>query len=281
MTRVWSVFVLVATLAAATALPTIHLVAQATHLNPMIAKLATGGAAISGQDWQFIDLEHNPFDVTKLDQTIDEIMKQKGPDGRIALKMAPIVRIPMDGDEPFKWMVKQVLEVGAMGVVFPRVETKAQAELAVRTHRFKPQLGAKYPNPPGLRHVTPAKAARRWGFSVDDYIDKYADVWPLNPEGELFNMIMIESQEGVKNINDILTVPGIGAIFIGPNDLSMSVGVGRFNPKHPEQTEKAIQAVLAACNAHKVICGMQVDGGQKGVEERVRQGWRVILGGGN
>lgn len=251
------------------------------RLNPMITALANGGAAISGRDWQFIDLEHNPLDLTKLDQTINDLMKTRRPDGTVDLKMAPLVRIPMDGDESFKWAVKQILEIGAMGVVFPRVETKDQAELAVRTHRFKPQKGAKYPNPPGLRHVTPSKAARRWGVSIDDYIDHYADVWPLNPHGELFNMIMIESAEGLNNINEILDVPGIGAIFVGPNDFSMSLGNGRWAPKHPEDTEKGFQKILVACKAKKVICGMQVDGGQAAVDERIKQGWRVILGGGN
>ena len=251
--------------------------AQIRHLNPLIAKLASGGAAVSGQDWQFIDLEHNPLDLTKLDGQIEEIMAAKSADGRIALKMAPIVRIPQDGDENFKWVVKQVLEIGAMGVVFPRVETKAQAELAVRTHRFKPLAGARYPNPAGLRHVTPNKAARRWGLSIDDYIYKYADVWPLNPDGELFAMIMIESQEGVKNLEEILSVPGIGAIFIGPNDLSMSYGIGRRN-RNPEAAEKPIQTILAACKAHQVICGLATEGGgPQAVQERIKQGFRVIL----
>ncbi|MDO8795852.1 MAG: aldolase/citrate lyase family protein [Vicinamibacterales bacterium] len=253
---------------------------QRQRLNPMITALANGGVALSGRDWQFIDLEHNPLDLTKLDQTIAELTKNRRPDGTVDLKLAPLVRIPMDGDEGFKWAVKQILEIGVMGVVFPRVETKAQAELAVRTHRFKPQKGGRFPNPPGLRHVTPSKAARRWGLTIDDYIDKYADVWPLNPDGELFTMIMIESAEGMNNINEILDVPGIGAIFVGPNDFSMSLGNGRWAPKHPEDTERGFQRILLACKAKKVICGMQVDGGPPAIEERIKQGWRVILGGG-
>lgn len=281
MRRMWVACGLAVAFLAAGVLPQALVAQQRQRLNPMITALANGGAAISGRDWQFIDLEHNPLDLTKFDQTIDGLMKTRRPDGTVDLKLAPIVRIPMDGDEPFKWAVKQILEIGAMGVVFPRVETKAQAELAVRTHRFKPQKGAKLPNPPGLRHVTPTKAARRWGLSIDDYIDRYADVWPLNPDGELFNMIMIESAEGLANINEILSVPGIGAIFIGPNDFSMSLGNGRWAPRHPEATEKGFQTILAACKAKNVICGMQVDGGQAAIDERIKQGWRVILGGGN
>jgi 4-hydroxy-2-oxoheptanedioate aldolase len=256
------------------------LVAQRQRLNPMIAKLDHGEAAVSGQDWRFIDLEHNPLDISKLEVTLNQMGQMRRPNGEIDLKLTPLVRIPMDGDEPFKWAVKQVLEIGAMGIVFPRVESKAQAELAVRTHRFKPQRAANYPNPPGLRHVTPSKAARFWGLNIDDYIQR-ADVWPLNPDGELFTMIMIESAEGLEHLNEILDVPGIGAIFIGPNDLSMSLGVGRFSPKHPRETEAAIQTILAGCKAKHVICGMQVDGGEAGIKERIAQGFRVILGGGN
>ncbi len=61
----------------------------------------------------------------------------------------------------------------------------------------------------------------------------------------------------------------------------MSLGNGRWAPKHPEATEKGFQTILAACKAKNVICGMQVDGGPAVVEERIKQGWRVILGGGN
>src|SRR4051812_19788517 len=80
MKESWPRSLLTIGLCGAVSLPLMHVSAQAPrHLNPMIAKLSSGGAAISGQDWQFIDLEHNPLDMTKLDAQIDAIMNEKGP----------------------------------------------------------------------------------------------------------------------------------------------------------------------------------------------------------
>lgn len=68
-------------------------------------------------------------------------------------------------------------------------------------------------------------------------------------------MLQVETVEGVRNINDILSVPGIGVLFIGPNDLSYSLGVADGAPEH----EAAIQTVLKACLARNVPCAITVD----------------------
>ena len=102
-----------------------------------------------------------------------------------------------------------------------------------------------------------------------------ADVWPLDPEGELFAMIMIESADGVRNIDEIVSVPGIGAIFIGPADLGMSLGVGPPTPAQPPETEAAIQRILEACKVHDVICGLAEPRTES--EKRIAEGFRVLL----
>ena len=67
-------------------------------------------------------------------------------------------------------------------------------------------------------------ALAEWGITnTADYV-RVADVWPLNPEGELFAMAKIESPEGVKNINEILDVPGLSGVIVGPGDLAMNSG---------------------------------------------------------
>ena len=103
----------------------------------------------------------------------------------------------MEGDENVRFATKQVLDSGAFGVVFPRVETAEQAERAVRAMRYPPQRGEASPEPAGRRGWGPGRAALYWGLAVADYARR-ADVWPLDPEGELFAMIMIESVEGVR-----------------------------------------------------------------------------------
>ena len=104
-----------------------------------------------------------------------------------------------------------------------------------------------------------------WG--VRDYHAK-ADVWPLDPQGELLAMMFIESRAGVENIEEIITVPGLGGIFIGPSDLSTSMGY--TSPAAPE-VEEAIQTVLGACLEHDVPCAITTGPGS--VQQRIEQGF--------
>ena len=240
------------------------------RLNPLIEKLAQDQAAIGGVDWQFIDMEHGPYLLDRLQATLQELREE----GATRPRLAPIVRIPMEGDENVRFATKQVLDLGVFGVVFPRVETAEQAERAVSAMRYPPQRGEASPEPVGRRGWGPGRAARYWGLGVPDYARR-ADVWPLDPEGELFAMIMIESAEGVRNIDEIVRVPGIGAIFIGPADLGMSLGVGPPTPAQPPETESAIQRVLAACKANDVICGLAEPRTES--EKRIAEGFRVLL----
>ena len=109
---------------------------------------------------------------------------------------------------------------------------------------------------------------------------RVADVWPLNPEGELFVMPMIESAEGVANVDDILDVPGVGGVLVGPNDLSMGLGVGPWRTDGqallPPQTEAAIQTVAQACVAKKRYCGM-VTWTEAETTKYIKDGFRVIF----
>src|SRR5882762_3296734 len=107
---------------------------QKPRLNPLIAQLEAGEPALSGTDWMFIDMEHGPYLLDKLQATLDDLGKKKKSNGQF--QTAPIVRIPLDGDESFRFAVKQVLDMGAMGVVFPHIETRAQAVEAIRSMRY-------------------------------------------------------------------------------------------------------------------------------------------------
>lgn len=126
--------------------------------------------------------------------------------------MAPIVRIPSEGDQDRRWIIKQVLERGAMGIIVPQVDNAEQAAKVVQAMRYPQRKGGPppYPEPAGRRGM--AGAPRTWGLSVDEYL-KVADLWPLNPNGELIAMPMIESVEGISNVGAILDVPGVGGVL--------------------------------------------------------------------
>ena len=135
-----------------------------------------------------------------------------------------------------------------------------------------PQLkGSTYYEPAGIRGYGPGNATWIWGLSAAEY-ERHADLWPLNPDGDLLATIMIESVDGLNHLDEIASTPGVGALFLGAGaDLSRSLGV---RPGSPE-VEAGFQQVLRACKAHKIGCAItastadDVAGGSK-------EGWNII-----
>lgn len=225
----------------------------------------------SGLDFVFIDMEHAPFDVERLREFLLGMTNKRTilEKGSLQPDVVPFVRIPAaGGSEELVAEVKQVLDVGVFGVFFPAVHTREQAELAIRAMRYPQYNGAADYEPTGLRGRNPSNAAWYWG--INDYHAK-ADVWPLDPNGELLAMMFIESAEGVENIDEIISVPGLGAIFIGPSDLSTSMGYA--SPAAPA-VEEAIQRVLQACLDNDVPCAITTGPGS--VEDRIEQGFKFV-----
>lgn len=224
----------------------------------------------SDLDFMIIDMEHRGLDSERLETflmgTINkaEIAKQ----GNLQVRVPPIVRIPTYGRSPNEAIVKQVLDMGAFGIMFPAIETKAQALEAVSAARYPQLQGSKYPNPVGRRGNGNMPAAWFWGLTRPEY-SRRADIWPANPNGELLLFLQVETALGVKNIEEILSVPGIGVLFVGPNDLSWSLGVPQGSPEH----EEAVQTVLRATIAHKIPAAITVT--QADVVKRLKEGFRL------
>ena len=227
--------------------------------------------ATSGLDFVFIDMEHAPFDVERLREFLLGMTNKRSilEKGSLQPDVVPFVRIPAAGGaEELIAQAKQVLDIGVFGIFFPAVHTREQAELAVKATRYPQYNGAPDYEPAGLRGRNPSNAVWYWG--INDYHAK-ADVWPLDPEGELLAMMFIESAEGAENIDEIITVPGLGAIFIGPSDLSTSMGYA--SPAAP-QVEEAIQRVLRACLDNNVPCAITT--GPSSVQQRIEEGFSFV-----
>ena len=126
---------------------------ERTRLNRVIEALEEGRPAIANQEWRFIDMEHAPFSAERLESILAEMANDRDASGR--LNLAPLVRIPQEGDEDFKWAVKQVLDLGVFGVVLPHVDTKEEAVRLVRAMRYPP-----------MRDSLRARAARRAGVGA-------------------------------------------------------------------------------------------------------------------
>jgi len=243
------------------------------RLNRVIEAVQEGRAAVANQEWRFIDMEHGPFSADRLDSILSEMAKDR--DGRGRLKLTPLVRIPQEGDEDFRWAIKQVLDAGAFGVVVPHVDTKEEAMKVVRAMRYPPMRGSKLSEPRGERGWGPGRAVRLWGVANDKEYHTKADVWPLNPDGELFAVAMIESGEAVRNIKEILQAP-VSAILVVPGDMSIDLGLGPRGDQNFPEVDAAYQTVLKACQAQKaVVCG-SADSRSR-TKARLDEGWKFFL----
>jgi 4-hydroxy-2-oxoheptanedioate aldolase len=186
------------------------------------------------------------------------------------------VRIPVNGRENLQFIAKQVLDTGVLGIMFPYINTREEALNAVRASRYPQKKGVPDFEPTGLRGRAPTNAVWYWGLPSREYFER-ADVWPLDPQGEVLAVIQIETPEAVENIDEILSVPGIGAIFVGPSDLSTNLGYPH-SPDAPE-VEEAIQTVLRACKARNIPIGITT--APTTVEKRLREGFNFVTVGGD
>ena len=164
-----------------------------------------------------------------------------------------MVRIPPNGIEMNSWIAKQVLDIGVFGIIFPHVSTVEEAWNAVGACRYPRLTAQPRHNPPGIRGDSPARAARYWGLAQQEYYRR-ADVWPLDPQGEILVVIQCEETRAIENLPKILKeVPGIGVVLIGEGDLSQELGHPR-DYEHPVVADP-INTILKICKEHNVPCG--------------------------
>src|SRR5580704_6648721 len=262
------------------------------HLNPAIEKLAHGQPMIGTQtddmslqnchslarldfDYVYVDMEHGPLNLDGLAYCVAAMVDKAAvlKKGNAQPNVALFARFPAYGRdlESNDWIVKQALDMGLMGIIFNGVDNKEQMMRLVRYMRYPQQKTSKYQQPPGLRGYAPGNAIFAWGVSSAEY-ERRADLWPLNPEGDLLAIPMIETAEGLKNVDEIASVPGVGAIFVGAaGDLHQYLGVPRDSP----EVEEALQTILKACKAHNVPCGITAIT-KADVDKRLKEGWKMI-----
>ena len=223
-------------------------------------------------DFVVIDTQYGEFDIGAVEQALARMQTGNG-----APTAAPIVRIPYEARESPQTVVGQVLDAGVFGVMFPDIETKEQAATAISSMRFVQPAGAHGETPPGLREFVPGSAPEFWGLSDREYQSR-ADVWPLDQSGALIAMLQIESLTAVDHLDDILDVPGIGAIFLGPTDLAESIG--ETGPNAP-RVEALVQRVLGVCLERNVPCGYPIvartpEDADRETARRLHEGFKVL-----
>src|SRR5499427_5503200 len=266
--------------------------ADIPRLNGVIRALETGKPAFTSfcqadpetaiamatakYDGVVYEMEHNPWDIRALRDSLQYMLNrgQIARTGSVAPGVTPMVRIPPNGAEKAQFQAKQALDLGVYGIVWPHISTVEEAYNAVAACRYPRLKTAPLYEPTGVRGDGPTAAVRYWGLSQQDYYAR-ADVWPLNPKGEVFVILMMEDTRGIEALPDILKkVPGIGAILIGEGDLSQELGYPR-QYEHPEVL-KWMARVVDTCKQHKVPVGHpHVD--SNNVERVLKEGFRFLM----
>lgn len=181
----------------------------------------------AGLDWCYIDSEHGPFDL----ETIQDLCRAS-----IAAGMAPIVRI---ADIQYH-LVARALDCGAMGILLPRIESPEVLARAASWTFFPP------------------KGIRGFGFTQHN-VDYEAVTIPQIIQHSNDNTMLvfqIETQAALDRRDELVSVPGVDAVMVGPADLSISLGIpGQF--EHPKLIE-AIDKIIESCNKHGVAPGLHM-----------------------
>lgn len=199
-------------------------------------------AAELGLDWVCIDMEHG---ATTYADVSNHLRAAKG------TGVAVFVRVSSIAPDT----IARCLDLGADGIVLPMVRSADDVRRAL-DHMLYPPEGSR-----GLG----GERAQKWGLGLDDYVATAND--------ELMLMPMIEHADAVAAIDDILSIPGLDFLFVGPGDLSASLGhVGEWDTP---ATAEAIARVLARAKAHGVTAGIYAHGPAE-VKARTGQGFRII-----
>jgi 4-hydroxy-2-oxoheptanedioate aldolase len=209
--------------------------------DPLVAELM----ASVGFDWLLVDTEHGPIDLAAMAQMFAVITRYP---------VAPFARVHALSEEN----VKRVLDAGAWGVLAPNVRTREEAELLVAACTYPPR---------GRRSLGAGRFALSFKTDAATYFQRAND--------EILVMVQIEHIDAVKNIDAILAVPGVDALYVGPNDFCASMGLTpSLEPPHRE-FEEAMGVVRAAAHRHGVVPGIHCATPET-VNRRLREGWPLV-----
>ena len=162
----------------------------------------------------------------------------------------PVVRVPWNE----QGIIGRMLDAGAMGIIIPMVNSRAEAEAAVRSCRYAPE---------GSRSFGPTRVALRDGPGYFAGANQAVKCIP-----------MVETIAALENLDDIVSTPGVDAVYVGPADLSVSLGLPPGNNDGEASFDEALAAIVAACGRHGVVPGIHST--PTLTPTRVDQGFRLV-----
>jgi len=174
-------------------------------------------------DWVCIDLQHGLIDYTDVTHLLPAISVSEA---------TPLVRVPWN--EPYEIM--KALDAGAYGVIVPMVNNREEAERAVAACRYPPD---------GNRSFGPIRAALYGGRG-----------YAREANHQIATIVMIETQEALDNLEEIVTTPGLDAVYIGPSDLALSLGLPAVGDTDHPRHAAAVARVHEACQRAGIATGI-------------------------
>jgi 2-keto-3-deoxy-L-rhamnonate aldolase RhmA len=195
-----------------------------------------------GLDWINFDMQHTVLDVTTVAAMIQAMSYSR---------TVPIARVQSND----LGIINKALDFGAHAVIVPLVNSREDAEKAVRSSRYSP------------------KGTRSWGQRAAFRDTDYAST----ANSEIMVIPQIETELAIRNLEEIVTVDGVEAVFCGPYDLSMSLSV--FGEFESPKFVKALESIVDTCRAHDVFPGVLAPVGP--IEKTIEQGFKLISLGGD
>lgn len=195
-----------------------------------------------GFDYICLDTQHGLVDYTS---AVPSLQAQTASDA------IPIARAPWN--EP--GIIGKLLDAGMMGIIIPMVNTVAEAEAAVAACRYAPE---------GARSFGPARAAPALG----------ARTYFAEANQQVACIPMIETVTALENLDDIVEVEGIDAIYVGPADLGISLGLGPGSDNADPRFQDALKHILSACEANGIAPGIHTV--PELVQTRIEQGFKMV-----
>lgn len=198
--------------------------------------------AHAGFDWLCMDMQHGMLDYNDVKKMLPAIS---------TTDTIPFVRVPWNQPDE----IMKVLDAGAYGVVVPMVDSREQAQAAVRACRYPPD---------GIRSFGPARASLYAGRGYVEQIN-----------GEIACIVMVETAEALQNLDGILSTPGVDAVYIGPSDLAYALGLtptgDNSDPRHVE----AVTCIFDAAKKHGIAAGIHT-GSMEYARRYLDQGFHMV-----
>lgn len=176
-----------------------------------------------GFDWVCVDLQHGLVDYADLTAMLPAISTSRA---------TPLVRVPWN--EPYEIM--KALDAGAYGVIVPMVNNRAEAEAAVAACRYPPE---------GIRSYGPLRASLYGGRN-----------YLREANRQLACIVMIETLDGLEHLDEIVTTPGLDAVYIGPSDLALALGLEHVGDFDQPEHAAAVTRILEACGRAGIATGI-------------------------